>query len=126
MPGWIWVILAVFMLVMIVAGGIFAFLKAKGAFSGLGELNARVQKDLSAIGEKEDLRSPSAPAVTHPLARTAERYADIHAATLDRKAARRARHTEHWSRWEKFNTETKSEVLSTVGTSAIDNEGGNR
>lgn len=112
MPGWIWVLLVLFMLAMIVAGGIYAFLKAKAAFGKLGGLNSHVQKAMEAINAEPEPREEHAPALTNPLAQSAQRYEEAHAARLDYKQAKRNRHVITWRRWERFNT--------------LDDKGGNR
>ena len=74
MPWWIWLILALFMLAMIVAGLIYA------ALHGL-----RALKDMSDIGGQ--------------LGERVEAHADV----IRSKAAKRERRTQAWARWKRFN-----------------------
>jgi flagellar basal body-associated protein FliL len=112
MPGWIWVLLVLFMIGMIIAGGIYAFLKAKGALSTLGGLGSHVQKAMEAMSTEPEAIEAHAPAVTDSLAQTAQRYEEAHTARLEHKQMKRNRHVATWRRWDRFNT--------------LDDKGGNR
>jgi hypothetical protein len=106
------------MLVILIAGGVYVFLKGLHAYRGLGGLGARVQKDLSAMNigsDQSDGEERAAPAVTEPLSQTSRRYEDAHLQRLEYKRRRRNRHTQTWARWERFNT-----------VNTPNNEGGNR
>lgn len=130
MPGWIWIVLVIFMFAMLIAGGIYAFAKARAALGNLGGLSVHLRKVLEAVEQGAGDTPASLPAVTKPLADTAERYENVHAQKLQRKQDRKARHVQNWQRWEKFNSESQGEVRAAVAvsanTDAKTHEGGNR
>lgn len=127
MPGWIWVLLVIFMLVMIVAGAAYAFLKAKKSLSIAGALGSHVGKVMDKLGEEPEDSAPHVPALAQPLADTAKVYEDAHKSRLEYKQARRNKHTATWRRWEKFNTESKADVAAGLArASRTNSEGGIR
>ena len=109
MPWWIWLILALFMLAMIVAGLIYA------ALHGLrgGQLGERV----AAMGEPGTSADTSEPPLfTQPLSVAQNRYAEAHADVIRSKAAKRERHTQAWPAGSDSTTNGKQQwhVTNTV------------
>lgn len=101
MPWWIWLLLALFMLAMLIAGIAYAILRAIAALRTLGDVGEKVSGPLSALGElhadgNEDAQTPS---FAEPLRGPLERYIAAHAALLSRKARKEDRHADVWRRW---------------------------
>lgn len=127
MPGWIWVLLVIFMLVMIIAGAAYAFFKAKKSLPIAGALGSHVSKVMDKLGEEPEDSAPHVPAVAQSLVDTAKAYEDAHKSRLEYKQARRNKHTVTWRRWEKFNTESKADVAAGLAhASHTTDEGGIR
>ncbi|MBT1170181.1 hypothetical protein [Bifidobacterium sp. SO4] len=104
MPWWIWLVLALFMLGMIVAGLVYAGIYGLRALKDMSGVAEQVGERMSAMGEPAEAGdSPEPPLFTQPLSVAQERYADTYVAVLRRKAAKRERHTQAWSRWKRFN-----------------------
>lgn len=100
MPWWIWLVLALFMLAMLVAGVVYAALHAMRGLASLSEVGGRLSERLDAMGEPVPAeRADEAPLFTKPLAEAAERYADAHAGVVERRMRRRERHVEQWADW---------------------------
>ncbi|MCI1984123.1 MAG: hypothetical protein LKJ47_05060 [Bifidobacteriaceae bacterium] len=110
MPGWIWIILVVFMLIMIVGGAAYAFFKGLHTVRGLSTLGAHAQKDMAAMQTEPQPRTQRNPAFTQPLEDTAKAYEDAHLKRREYKAARRNRHVATWRRWEAFNTKREDGI----------------
>mgnify|MGYP001405668031 CR=1 FL=1 len=83
MPWWIWLILALFMLAMIVAGLIYAALHGIRALKDMSDIGGQLAERVAAMGEN--------------------RYAEAHADVIRSKAAKRERRTQAWARWKRFN-----------------------
>ena len=90
MPWWIWLLLALFMLSMIVAGCIYVGSRAGERFAAMGDTLPVEQAN-------------SAPFFTRPLQDAADRYVDAHAQVIERREAKRERHAAQWRRWKHFN-----------------------
>lgn len=104
MPWWIWLVLALFMLGMIVAGLVYAGIHGLRALRDMSGVAEQIGERMSAMGEPvESADSPEPPLFTQPLSVAQERYADTYAAVLRRKAAKREHHAQAWSRWKRFN-----------------------
>lgn len=105
MPWWIWLILALFMLSMIVAGLIYAGIHGLRALHDMSGVADRVGERLAAMGEPDESAGSAVepPLFTQPLSKAQDRYAETYAAVLKRKAAKRDRHAQAWSRWKRFN-----------------------
>ena len=84
MPWWIWLILALFMLAMIVAGLIYAALHGLRALKDMSDIGGQLGERVAAMGE---------PGTS----------ADTHADVIRSKAAKRERRTQAWARWKRFN-----------------------
>ena len=95
MPWWIWLILALFMLAMIVAGLIYAALHGIRALKDMSDIGGQLGERVAAMGEP--------PLFTQPLSVAQNRYAEAHADVIRSKAAKRERHTQAWDRWKRFN-----------------------
>lgn len=104
MPWWIWVVLAAFMLVVLVAGLAYAALRLWHGFRKVSDTGARIGECLAAMGRPSEAAAvDEPPSFTQPLQAAADRYADAHADVVRRREARRARHVEAWARWRRFN-----------------------
>ncbi|KAB7788266.1 hypothetical protein [Bifidobacterium cebidarum] len=105
MPWWIWLVLALFMLAMIIAGLVYAGIHGMRALRDASEIGGQVGEKLAAMGRTDDVSRPASPiAFTQPLRVAQERYADAHAEVIERQAAKRERHIRTWNEWKKFNS----------------------
>ena len=91
MPWWIWLILALAMLAVLIAGIIYVIIH------GLHALQS-VQRTGEAVSERKER-----PIFTEPLEVAANRYTQAHTKVDKRKRARRERYARIWSRWASFN-----------------------
>lgn len=104
MPWWIWLILALFMLAMIVAGLIYTALHGIRALKDMSDIGGQLGERVAAMGESGISADTSEPSLfTQPLSVAQNRYAEAHADVIRRKAAKRERHTQAWVRWKRFN-----------------------
>jgi hypothetical protein len=104
MPWWIWLILALFMLAMIVAGIVYAGLHGLHALRNISEIGGRIGERVAAMGsedQSEDAIEP--PLFTQPLSAARNRYVEAHADVIRRKAGKRERHGRVWAKWKHFN-----------------------
>lgn len=100
MPWWIWLILALFMLGMLVAGIVYAAVHAMRGLSSLSEVGGRIGERVAAMGEpSNESGADFTPTFTMPLTEAADRYADAHAGVIERRERRRERHIEQWAQW---------------------------
>ena len=99
MPWWIWLILALFMLAMIVAGLIYAALHGLRALKDMSDIGGQLGERVP--GTSADTSEP--PLFTQPLSVAQNRYAEAHADVIRSKAAKRERRTQAWARWKRFN-----------------------
>ena len=98
MPWWIWLILALFMLAMIVAGLIYAALHGIRALKDMSDIGGQLGERVAAMGE-----SGTSADTSEPLSVAQNRYAEAHADVIRSKAAKRERRTQAWARWKRFN-----------------------
>ena len=102
MPWWIWLLLVLFMVAMLVIGGVYALRRAIAALGVVSETGSRIGERLERMGEpSQDEAGDEAPIFTQPLKTAAERYEDAHVGVILRKEAKRSRHVEAWKRWRK-------------------------
>ena len=101
MPWWIWLILALFMLAMIVAGLIYAALHGLRALKDMSDIGGQLGERVAAMGETGTSADTSEP--PQPLSVAQNRYAEAHADVIRSKAAKRERRTQAWARWKRFN-----------------------
>lgn len=100
MPWWVWLLLVLFMIVMIVAGGAYAIRRAIAALHVASETGARIGERIARMGEPAETEpDDDAPIFTQPLRTAADRYEQAHVGVILRKEARRRRHVEAWKRW---------------------------
>ncbi|MBT1171989.1 hypothetical protein JS528_01160 [Bifidobacterium sp. MA2] len=100
MPWWIWLLLVLFMIAMIVIGGIYAVRRAIAALGVVSDTGAQVGERLARMGEPYESGTGEEPPVfTQPLKTAAERYEQAHIGVILRKEAKRGRHVEAWRRW---------------------------
>lgn len=107
MPGWVWVLLVIFLLAVLVAGAVFVFLRGKAALDLLTPLGRRVRKDTAAIQEAQNQPAPEREQIVlgRPLADVRKDYEDAHTDLLRHKNARKADRDEaRWPRWAAFGT----------------------
>jgi len=102
MAWWIWLVLAIFAVVVLILGALYVLLKGKKALAEVGPLTDRVQKDLAAVAEGPK-PSDHDTLIAQPLSVATERYEVAHANRIEYKKQRRLKHTENWQRWESFN-----------------------
>lgn len=104
MPWWIWLILALFMLAMLVAGIVYAAVHALRASKVVGAVAADVSARIDEMNAPQDAGgAPRRAIFTEPLAVAADRYADAQVAVVERRERRHERHAAVWRRWEQFN-----------------------
>ncbi|PJM74776.1 hypothetical protein [Bifidobacterium simiarum] len=104
MPGWIWIVLVVFLFVVLIVGGVYVILHAIAAMHVIGGTGDRVAQRLSRIeSEGATERSAEPPAFTRPLSETAERYAATQARIIEHREQVHQRHVAAWKRWKTFN-----------------------
>ena len=102
MPWWIWLLLALFMLAMIVIGGVYAFVHGMGAFRSIAGTGMRIGQSVSRMSEpSDDVREPDSPLFTEPLNVTLGRYERAQVELIRRRESRRARHVGVWARWKR-------------------------
>lgn len=102
MPWWIWLLLALFMIAMIVAGVAYAIIHAMRGLRNVAPLGARFSELMNAmqdIGSADDDTTDTVPSFAEPLTVTADRYAEAHARVIERQAATRERHVRQWVEW---------------------------
>lgn len=101
MPWWIWLILALFMIGMIVAGGIYAFIHGMRALQDVSEIGGRVSDLVNALGNTEEVQETTdpRPLYTQPITVAQERYRNAHADVISRKESKRDRHATIVAEW---------------------------
>ncbi|PLS24730.1 hypothetical protein BLI708_09860 [Bifidobacterium imperatoris] len=104
MPWWIWLVLALFMLAMIIAGLVYAGVHGMHALRDVSEIGGRLGEKFAEMSDTDDDHRVMTPvSFTQPLSAAQDRYADAHAEVIKRKAAKRERHIQAWNRWKRFN-----------------------
>lgn len=98
MPWWIWVVLAVFMLAMLVAGVVYAAWRGLCGLRTVGETGARLSEALAPLADEEPSAQP-VPVFTEPLSQASERYTRTQADLIRRRQAKRERHARLWAQW---------------------------
>ena len=101
MPWWIWLILALAMLAVLIAGIIYVIIHGLHALQSVQRTGEAVSER---IADTEGTRHPKErPIFTEPLEVAANRYTQAHTKVDKRKRARRERYARIWSRWASFN-----------------------
>lgn len=104
MPWWVWLLLALFMLAMIVMGGIYVFVHGMRALRVIGDTGARVSRPIEAMSRVAIEPEPAEPPLfTQPLTVAAERYERAHVKVIERRNTIRERHAQAWASWLHFN-----------------------
>lgn len=107
MPGWIWVCLVIFLLLVLVAGGLYVFLQVKKGLTQLSPLSRSFQKDLAQIRRASDEPAPQRKPImlARSLSSMRQDYEDAHTSLLRHKNACKAqRDSPRWERWAVFGT----------------------
>lgn len=107
MPGWIWICLVVFLLLVLVGGTAYVFWRGRRALRHLSPVTKRVQKDLSQIREATDQPSGRGklPVLARPLEDVRMDYEQAHMDLLRHKMKRREqRDASAWKRWSASTT----------------------
>jgi len=100
MPWWIWLLLVLFMLTMIVIGGVYVFKRGIAALRVISHTGEQVSDRLTAMGApSDDSDIADTPIFTQPLQTAADRYEHAHAEVIKRRQATRNRHVQAWKRW---------------------------
>lgn len=103
MPGWIWWILALFMILMLVIGAIYAIRHAMAAMRTVSAIGSQASERFALMQvDTHDIADVPAPSFTQPLKHTADQYADAHAQVIERKERRRDRHAQTWNHWRQY------------------------
>lgn len=104
MPGWIWLVLVVFMLAMLATGVLYVVVHAVRAVKKASAVGDAVSSTLGKMSVDADAVAPGEPAIfTQPLSTAADRYSQAHAQVIRRQEARRNRYAGIWSKWLHFN-----------------------
>lgn len=105
MPGWVWVILVLFLVAMIALGVFYAFRHGSAALSSVAPEGRRIRKDLAALSDKETQPDRKPLALERPVGQMAQDYEDAHYRLVrHRLQVRNHRDAENWRRWADFNT----------------------
>lgn len=104
MPWWVWLVLALFMLGMLIAGCMYAAVHGMRALRNVSETGAQISERLGRMSEHDStVQAPQRPIFTEPLRVAAERYSDAHVQVIERRQQRVDRHARTWRRWSTFN-----------------------
>lgn len=104
MPWWIWLILALAMLAVLIAGVVYVIMHGLRALQLVQQVGEEVSDRMGQmnVGETSS-RSPQRPIFTEPLQVAADRYTEAHAQVDVRKRKKQERHMRIWRRWAQFN-----------------------
>ncbi|MDD6373064.1 MAG: hypothetical protein PUF97_01005 [Bifidobacteriaceae bacterium] len=104
MPGWGWAVLAVLMVVVIIAGLIYAYRHFIGAVETCGATLDNLATRFDKSSEPLDMpEKDTRPLFTQPLGTAMDRYADAHVKVIERKDRKRERRLHIWKSWLDFN-----------------------
>ncbi len=104
MPWWIWLILALAMLAVLIAGIIYVIIHGLHALQSVQRTGEAVSERMTLMTDTEGTRRPKErPIFTERLEVAANRYTQAHTKVDERKRARRERYARIWSRWASFN-----------------------
>lgn len=103
MPGWVWVVLVIFFLVMLVSGIIYAVRHAISALHVVAGTGDDITNALARLEQDPETREKQVPSFVLPIDVSAERYADAHSAVIRHQEEIRSRHAAIWKRWKTFN-----------------------
>lgn len=103
MPGWIWVILVIFLFAMLIIGTIYVVRHAVAALRTVGMVGGRVSEVMSRLGEEQPQSGEEQPIFTQPLRTATDRYAEAHAKVIEHREQVQNRHAAIWKRWKSFN-----------------------
>lgn len=105
MPWWVWLVLALFMLAMFVAGVVYAVLHGIRAMKTVSPVGRQISERLDAMSHRDDPADAGEQRAifTEPLRVAADRYADAHAVVVERRERRRDRYAQQWAHWSHFN-----------------------
>lgn len=104
MPGWVWILLVLFMIAMLVSGAVYAIIHAIRAGKTVGQVGESVGRHMPQPVDKDARpRESTGPFFAQPLNKASERYSQAHADLLRRKNYKRDRHASAWARWKHFN-----------------------
>lgn len=105
MPGWIWIVLVVFMVAILVIGCAYAIMHAVAAGKVVSAMSEEVSRHMPDLddGKRTASDEDQAPFFTQPISVTSHRYARAHAGKLIRRDRSRLRHESIWVRWARFN-----------------------
>lgn len=102
MPWWVWLLLILFMLAMLIIGGIYAFTHGMSALRGVSDTAAQVGERVSLLGEQTgESNELEAPLFTQPLKVSLDRYERAQIDVAKRAQAKRTRHAMTWARWKR-------------------------
>lgn len=106
MPWWIWLLLVLFMLAMLIIGGIYAFIHGMRALNSVSATAVQVGERVLRFGEQSDKGDGNsdqgeseAPLFTQPFKVVLDRYERAYIAVIERAQAKRVRHAMTWARW---------------------------
>ncbi|WP_055427352.1 hypothetical protein [Bifidobacterium aesculapii] len=100
MPWWIWLLLVLFMIAVLAAGGTYAARRALAALHVVSHTGERISDRLERMtAPTDDVDETARPIFTEPLHVAAERYEQAHATVVRRRQETRDRHVRAWRRW---------------------------
>lgn len=103
MPGWVWILLVIFLLVMLVAGAVYAIRHALAALHVVNETGGRIADVFARLEQEPTPKEVETPSFVLPLEVSADRYADAHSAVIRHQEETRSKHAAVWKRWKTFN-----------------------
>ncbi|MBT1177957.1 hypothetical protein JS532_10415 [Bifidobacterium callimiconis] len=103
MPGWVWVLLVIFLLAMLITGSVYAVRRALAALHAVNETGGRVADIFARLDQEPTTGDAEAPSFILPLEVSADRYADAHSVVIRHQEETRSRHATVWKRWKTFN-----------------------
>ncbi|MFT8355897.1 MAG: hypothetical protein ABF780_03030 [Bifidobacterium aquikefiri] len=103
MPGWIWLLLVIFMIVVLIAGAAYVVFRALAAMRTATKLSTVIGAKIADAQSSSQDKEPQDPLLTQPLSVASDRYSQTHAEVLRRHNRIHERHMRTWQQWRYFN-----------------------
>ncbi len=121
MPWWVWLLITIFMLAMIIIGGIYAFKRGMNLLLTANQTSSDIFERVGKMSDTEEARhADSTPLFTQPISQAANRYATKHATMIRRHEAAQDRHAKKWSEWKDRTAEDYNQIAENLGIDADD------
>jgi uncharacterized membrane protein len=108
MPGWIWVLLVIFLIAVIVSGCWYAFRHLRQGLASLTPLEQAAQKDLAQISSARDsaAQTSNKPLVlSRAIGDAASDYEEAHFHLVSHRQKIHDQRDQRWARWARFNSD---------------------